>query len=433
LSKSRNLILTKPSLLVACLLLASCGGVSSGSSDNTDTDLDTIADRNDNCINIANTHQANIDADSFGDVCDNDRDGDGIYNINDDFPDNASQYLDLDGDGLGHTEDDDNDGDGFNDAVDNCPYVANSKSDGNGGFYQPDENGINDGAGLGDACELSGLNDTGQDSSGAFGFGNYSECSGSELGELQDCNHGRDYLARENVLTGDLAKVGAGDSGFDFTKLDSSGVALVDQVTPNITFYCVKDNLTGLTWEGKKSGDASTFNHKNDLFYWFDERDDWNAGVAGTKDAGTTGSERYAETGRHCAGFVEADESTWCNTQAFVKRMNALNEGQGYCGFNDWRLPNIKELNSIVDFGEPESPNVVSGNQLAIDETYFQWTQGRHYWTSTNDARLPAEAWTINFSFGASYVEAKSTAWLVRLVRDDVDQTSTTQEGAENE
>lgn len=427
MSKPRNLILTKPSLLVACLLLASCGGVSSGSSDNTDTDLDTIADRNDNCINIANTNQENMDADSFGDVCDNDRDGDGIYNIDDDFPDNASQYLDLDGDGLGHTEDDDNDGDGINDDVDNCPYVANTD--------QTDSNGINDApndiSGLGDACELSGLNDTGQDRSAAFGFGNYSECSDNELGDLQDCHYGRDHLARENLLSGELAKVGAGDSGFDFTKLDSSGDALVDQVTANITFYCVKDNLTGLTWEGKKSGDASTVNVKEDLFYWFDERDDWNAGVVGTKDVGSVGPERYPETGRHCAGFDEADESTWCNTQAFINRMNALDDGQGYCGFNDWRLPTVKELNSLVDYGSPS--NTINGRQLAIDETYFQWTQGRHYWTSTNDARLPAEAWTINFSFGATYVESKSTAWLVRLVRDDITQTSTTQEGAENE
>jgi hypothetical protein len=393
------------SLLMSCLLLAACGG-DADSKSNKDTDLDGVVDRNDNCIYVANFDQKNLDGDRYGDACDNDRDGDGVFNVEDDFPDDVSEYLDIDDDGDGHNTDLDNDGDGINDDVDNCPYVANAD--------QADSNGINDNdsgqkGGLGDACELTGLNDTGQDRSGALEGGNYSDCSANDLGGLQDCSIGRDYLERANLLTGSLAKIGAGASGFDFTKLDASGEPIVDQST----FYCVKDNVTGLTWESKKSGDSSTVNHKEDLFYWFDERSEWNAGVEGTKDAGTTGSERYPDTGRHCAGFDKVDESTWCNTQAFIKRMNSLNSGEGYCGFNDWRLPSVKELNSLVDYGT---------DGTAIDHTHFPWTQGREYWTSTNDARLSGEAWTINFSSGANYVEAKSRAWLVRLVRDDIGQ-----------
>jgi hypothetical protein len=427
LSKPQNYLLTKSSLLVACLLLASCGGTSNGSDDGRDTDLDGISDRNDNCINIANKNQENLDADSLGDVCDNDRDGDGVFDVEDDFPDNASQYLDIDGDGLGHTEDDDNDGDGINDDVDNCPYVANpDQADING-----IADGLNDTSGLGDACELSGLNDTGQDRSGAFDFGNYSDCSVNELGNLQDCNYGRDALAKENLLTGNLAKMGAGDAGFDFTKLGADGEALVEQDNAGITAHCIKDNVTGLTWEGKKSGDASTVNGKNDLFYWFDEREDWNAGVVGTKDAGTTGSERYSETGRHCAGFVEADESTWCNTQAFINRMNAFNEGQGYCGFNDWRLPSLEELNSLADYGAPDRST--NSYQMAIDQAYFRFTQGSNYWTQTNDARLSDQAWTIRFDFGANYSAKKGLAYLVRLVRDEASQESASQESAGQE
>lgn len=417
LLKPRNLIFTKPSLLVACLLLASCGGASSGSSDKSDTDLDGISDSGDNCINVANKNQENQDGDEFGDVCDTDRDGDGVFNVNDDFPENAEQYLDLDGDGLGHTEDDDNDGDGINDDVDNCPYVANTD--------QADNNGIddtgNDNSGLGDACELSGLNDTGQDRSGDFPRENYVSCEtdpNKNLSNLQDCSYGRDYLARENLLNAGLEKKGAGDSGFDFTKLDSSGDVLADQLAANLTFYCVKDNVTGLTWESKKSGDASTLNGKNDLFYWYDNRAEWNAGVVGTKDAKPDGSGRYPETGRHCAGFDETDESTWCNTKAFIDRMNASNNGQGYCGFNDWRLPNIEELNSLLDYGTADNQN--NGHQIAIDEFYFKFTQGSNYWTQTNDARLPENAWSIRFDFGANYSEKKNAAYLVRLVRDDV-------------
>jgi hypothetical protein len=49
-------------------------------SETTDTDLDTVGDNSDNCVNDANTNQLNIDGDSLGDMCDPDMDGDGVAN-----------------------------------------------------------------------------------------------------------------------------------------------------------------------------------------------------------------------------------------------------------------------------------------------------------------------------------------------------------------
>ena len=49
-------------------------------SETTDTDLDTVGDNSDNCVNDVNTNQSNIDDDAFGDVCDADIDGDGVAN-----------------------------------------------------------------------------------------------------------------------------------------------------------------------------------------------------------------------------------------------------------------------------------------------------------------------------------------------------------------
>ena len=170
---------------MACILLASCGSESK-SEDKTDSDADTIPDHMDNCPAIANSDQANLDDDALGDACDSDLDGDGIFNVEDDFPLDPNQYLDIDGDGLGHTEDDDNDGDGILDVNDNCPYVANAD--------QADDNGLNDSSGLGDACELSTLNDTGQEDYGSFPSG-YALCSDDEnqnLSTIQDCSYGRD-------------------------------------------------------------------------------------------------------------------------------------------------------------------------------------------------------------------------------------------------
>jgi len=50
-------------------------------SETTDTDADTVGDNADNCVNDANTNQANLDGDALGDVCDPDMDGDGIANF----------------------------------------------------------------------------------------------------------------------------------------------------------------------------------------------------------------------------------------------------------------------------------------------------------------------------------------------------------------
>ena len=47
------------------------------------------------------------------DDIDNDRDGDGVDNANDTFPDDATESADLDGDGIGDNADTDRDGDGF--------------------------------------------------------------------------------------------------------------------------------------------------------------------------------------------------------------------------------------------------------------------------------------------------------------------------------
>ncbi|MBQ0731460.1 MAG: hypothetical protein KBT75_12210, partial [Oleispira antarctica] len=54
------------------------------------------------------------DADGIPDVLDKDRDGDGIDNDGDVFPDDTTEWADLDNDSIGDNTDKDRDGDGFN-------------------------------------------------------------------------------------------------------------------------------------------------------------------------------------------------------------------------------------------------------------------------------------------------------------------------------
>lgn len=124
-----------------------------------DADGDTVADGVDNCPTVFNTAQGNLDGDSFGDACDGDIDGDGVLNLADAFPYDSTEQLDtdsdnvgdhgdncpfipnetqenLDSDAFGNLCDNDIDGDGVTNAIDVFPTdpgeTLDSDSDGVG-------------------------------------------------------------------------------------------------------------------------------------------------------------------------------------------------------------------------------------------------------------------------------------------------------------
>ena len=217
------------------------------------------------------------------------------------------------------------------------------------------------------ASTTSKLNDTGITWGGNSPSGNNADCTGETIGE-QDCSHGRDALA----TAGQLTKVGGGMAGFDFTKLDSNGNALADQTQDYATqpWACVKDNHTGLIWEVKTPDATGTQLHSmNDRFTWYNTNNVTNGGVVGFAVAVAP----YYR-GATCTGYNDADNSTLCNTQAFVARVNKSNTGAGLCGATDWRLPDLNELQSIVHFGKINP---------AIDENYFPNSTSESYWSSS--------------------------------------------------
>lgn len=79
-------------------------------------------------------------------------------------------------------------------------------------------------------------------------------------------------------------------------------------------------------------------------------------------------------------------------------------------GFNDWRIPNAKELATVVEkmCVDPSSNN-----------TLFPSTPSANFWTSTTVFDDNASAWAVTFTTGRNNTKQKLLDLNLRLVRFD--------------
>ena len=97
------------------------------------------------------------------------------------------------------------------------------------------------------------------------------------------------------------------------------------------------------------------------------------------------------------------DQLPWCDAIAFCDNLK-------FAGHDDWRLPNVRELESIIDYG---------GSSISIDPV-FQLTPSSLalQWSSTSHGVSPNAAWAVAFFGGGAVNElAKDTPIILRAVR----------------
>jgi len=124
-------------------------------------------------------------------------------------------------------------------------------------------------------------------------------------------------------------------------------------------------------------------------------------GLMWTKDANAPGPD----------GCVPHSAKIWQEAIDHVKCLN----NSSFLGFNDWRLPNVRELRSLIHYGH-SSPSV----WLKQQDQGFINVQAAYYWSSSSFVLFLKNAWAVGLWSGGVEVQPKSDSlyiWPVRAGR----------------
>jgi hypothetical protein len=146
----------------------------------------------------------------------------------------------------------------------------------------------------------------------------------------------------------------------------------------------VTDNRTGLVW-AKKSDDGS-IHDKDNTYTW---------------------------------GQTESPYSM--NGTMVTTYLTTLNTPPCFAGACDWRMPNVTELLSLVNY-ETYFPATFfsafwTSCTVGCTVTACSCTVNNRYWSSSTDPSFRAAAWGVSFGVGNDFTDSKTNGYYVRAVR----------------
>ncbi len=178
----------------------------------------------------------------------------------------------------------------------------------------------------------------------------------------------------------------------------------------------ITDNNTGLMWEKKTEGDdAGSAVNLHDV----DNTHPWRGSCSiGGEECGIDADCGGGET---CdAGDGQTGAPNGMTIFEWVAALNAAN----FAGHDDWRIPNIRELHTIVDFGSsiPAVDAAFHGASCGsactdLGDPSCGCTRNASYWSATTYDDDAGDAWTVNFFSGGVATLAKTLPPFVRAVR----------------
>jgi hypothetical protein len=106
-------------------------------------------------------------------------------------------------------------------------------------------------------------------------------------------------------------------------------------------------------------------------------------------------------------------EVVWISAPAEVASLNSgsVTTCTSYTAgaFDDWRVPNVRELASLIDYGRYD-PALPTGHP-------FVSVQYDYYWTSSTDVKNTGYGWSMSFEYGTAssvFKSAYNYVWPVR-------------------